>query len=115
MDYFLISKELRDLVTSCKITHALQTDHSAVSIGFKAETVNQKKGPGFWKFNHSLLKDERYTKKLRENIVQYEEKYKDVDDLGLRWDLITMEIRGFTIMYSKAKTKMKKKTEETDL
>ena len=68
----------------------------------------------FWKFNHSLLKDERYTNKLRENIVQYKEKYKDVDDLGLRWDLIKMEIRGFTIMYSKTKAKMKK-TEETDL
>ena len=76
--------------------------------------MNLKKGPGFWKFNHSLLKDERYTNKLRENIVQYKEKYKDVDDLGLRWDLIKMEIRGFTIMYSKTKAKMKK-TEETDL
>ena len=97
---------MRDLVTSCKITHAPQTDHSAVSIAFKPETVNQKKGPGFWKFHHSLLKDEKYTNKLRENIVQYKEKYKDVDDLGLCWD--------FTIMYSKTKAKMKK-TEETDL
>ena len=102
--YFLISKELRDLVTSCKITQRT----------FKAETVNQKKGPGFWKFNHSLLKDERYTNKLRENIVQYKEKYKDVDDLGLRWGLIKMEIRGLTIMHSKTKAKMEK-TEETDL
>ena len=108
LDYFLISKELRDLVSSCKITHAPQTDHFAVSIAFKAETVDHRKGPGFWKFNHSLLKDERYTNKLRENIVQYKEKYKDVDDLGLRWDLIKMEIRGFTIMYSKKKAKMKK-------
>ena len=113
MDYFLISKELRDLVTSCKITHAPQTDHSAVSIAFKAETVNQKKGPAFWKLNYSLLKDERYTNKLRENIVQYKEKYKDVDDLGLRWDLIKMEIREFTIMYSKTKAKMKKLKKQT--
>ena len=106
LDYFLISKEMRDLVTSCKITHAPQTDHSAVSIAFKSETMDQKKGPGYWKFNNSLLKDEKYTSKLRENIVQYKEKYKEVDDLGLRWDLIKMEIRGYTIMYSKTKAKI---------
>ena len=46
-DYFLISKEMRDLVTSCRITHAPQTDHSAVSIAFKSETMDQKKGPGY--------------------------------------------------------------------
>ena len=114
LDYFLISKELRDLVTSCKIIHAPQTDHSAVSIAFKSETMDQKKGPGFWKFNNSLLKDEKYTNKLRENIVQYKDKYKDVDDLGLRGDLIKMEIRGYTIMHSKTKAKIVN-NEEIDL
>ena len=118
LDYFLISKEMHDLVTSCKITHAPQTDHSAVSIAFKSETMDQKKGPGYWKFNNSLLKDEKYTNKLRENIVQhkekYKEKYKEVDDLGLRWDLIKMEIRGYTIMHSKTKAEIVK-NEEIDL
>ena len=33
LDYFLISKGMHDLVTSCKITHAPQTDHSAVRNG----------------------------------------------------------------------------------
>ena len=40
--------------------------------------------------------------------------YKDVDDLGLRWDLIKMEIRGYTIKYSKTKAKIIK-YEEIDL
>ena len=34
-----------------------------------------------------------------------EEKYNNTRDLGLKWDLIKMEIRGFTIKYSKGKAK----------
>ena len=33
------------------------------------------------------------------------EKYNETLDLGLKWDLIKMEIRGFTINYSKRKAK----------
>ena len=46
---------------------------------------------------NSLLEDSRYVNKLRENINEYREKYANVEDLGLKWDLIQMEIRGFTI------------------
>ena len=41
--------------------------------------------------------------KLYENIYEYREKYTNVEDLGLKWDLIKVEIRGFTIQYSKIK------------
>ena len=43
--------------------------------------------------------------KLGENIYEYREKYTNVEDLGLKWDLIKMEIRGFTIKYCKIKMK----------
>ena len=64
-----------------------------------------------WKFNSSLLEDEVYINKLRENIILFKNKYFDIDDSGLKWDLIKMEIRGFTIKYSKLKAK-KRKNEE---
>ena len=35
----------------------------------------------------------------------------DVEDLNLRWDLIKMEIRGFTVKYSKTKARKRKSTE----
>ena len=59
LDYFLVSQDLCRLATSCKIVHAAETDHSEILIHFKNETANQRKGPGFWKFNNSLLKDEK--------------------------------------------------------
>ena len=114
LDYFLVSQDLCRLATSCKIIHAAETDHSEILIHFKNENANQRKGPGFWKFNNSLLRDEKYINKLRNNLDRYKDKYKDVEDRGLQWDLLKMEIRGFTVMYSKSKAKGRQK-EETEL
>jgi len=55
-----------------------------------------------------------YINNLRNNLDRYKDKYKDVEDRGLQWDLLKMEIRGFTVMYSKSKAKARK-NEEIDL
>ena len=73
--------------------------------------MRHKKGPGFWKFNQSLLKDETYVSSLRAEIPNFRQKYNDVEDLALKWDLIKMEMRGFTIKYSKNKAKKRKSSE----
>ena len=71
----------------------------------------QPKTPGFWKFNNSLLDDEDLTSAIRESLSVFKDKNADLDDLGLKWDLIKMEIRGFTIKYLKIKAKNKKNEE----
>ena len=48
---------------------------------------------------------------LRAEIENFKQKYVDVEDLNLRWDLIKMEIRGFTLKYSKNKSRERKSTE----
>ena len=113
LGYFLVSQDLCRLATSCKIVHAAETDHSEILIHFKNENANQRKGPRFWKFNNSLLRDEKYINKLRNNLDKYKDKYKDVEERGLQWDLLKMEIRGFTVMYSKSKAKAQQ-NEETE-
>ena len=114
LDYFLISNDLNSLVTSCTILNSPETDHSAITLHLKSEDLKQDRGPGFWKFNNSLLQDSEYVTILQENIKDYKEKYSAIEDLGLKWDLIKMEIRGFTIKYSKMKAK-KRKNEEMAL
>ena len=106
LDYFLISKEFCAFTKKCEILWAPESDHSAVSIHLQSEASAQKKGPGFWKFNTSLLTDETYIAALRENLQRFKAKYVDLPDLGLKWDLIKMEMRGFTVQYSKRKAKM---------
>ena len=71
----------------------------------------QPRRPGFWKFNSSLLEDLEYVDKLLENLPLFTSKYSDVQDLSLEWDLIKMEIRGFSIKFSKIKAKIRKHEE----
>ena len=111
LDYFLISKKLNDLTDKCKILYAPETDHSAILLHIKSVELKQEKGPGFWKFNQSLLQDEAYVSKLHTELEWFKQKYIDIDDQSLRWDLIKMEIRGFTVKYSKNKARKRKSTE----
>ena len=113
LDYFLISNDLNSLVTSCKILNSSETDHSAITLQLKSEDLKQDRGPGFWKFNNSLLQDSDYVTILQESIKDYKEKYTAIEDLGLKWDLIKMEIRGFTVKYSKMKAKKRENEEMT--
>ncbi len=71
----------------------------------------KRPGPGFWKFNARLLEDKEYVEKMRENIPLFREKYSGVTDLGLKWDVIKMEIRSYTIQYSKRKAKIERDKE----
>ena len=104
LDLFLVSQELIQLAKKCDIIHTPESDHSAVSLVLQSNLLNQKRGPGFWKFNTALLKDEAYVTALKINIPIFKEKYNETH-LSLKWDLIKMEIRGFTIKYSKRKAK----------
>ncbi|KAL9962045.1 hypothetical protein ACROYT_G031110 [Oculina patagonica] len=112
LDYFLISNELKSLVSDCKIVYTPNTDHSAVQFNLISEEAKQKKGPGFWKFNISLLEDNQYVSQLRKNLPQFQSKYESVEDLGLRWDLIKMEVRGFTVKYTKIKARKRRDEEK---
>lgn len=112
LDYFLISNELNSLVSDCRIVFTPSTDHSAVQLNLISEASEQKKGPGFWKFNYSLLEDNPYVSRLRENLPQFKSKYQTVEDLGLRWDLIKMEIRSFTVKYTKIKARERRDEEK---
>ena len=112
LDLFLVSQELIQLAKKCDIVYAPESDHSAVSLVLQSHRLNQKRGPGFWKFNTALLKDETYVTALKINIPIFKEKYNEVHDLGLKWDLIKMEIRGFTIKYSKRKAKKNRDEEK---
>jgi len=111
LDFFLISKKLNDLTGKCKILYPPETDHSALLIHIKSTEPKYKMGPGFWKFNQLFLKDETYFTKLPTEISNFQQKYKDVEDLSLKWDLIKMEIRGFTVKYSKNQAKQIKSME----
>jgi len=98
-------------VQFCTIINAPESDHSAITLHLKSEILLQPKGPGFWKFNNSLLEDCEYVDKLREEIPLFKNKSSDVQNSSLKWDLIKAVIRGFTIKFSKIKAKRRRNEE----
>ena len=64
--------------------HTPFSDHSAIMLKIQSFDQGKKPGPGFWKFNTSLLEDKEYVEKMRQNIPAFIEKHKDVLDLGLK-------------------------------
>jgi len=96
------------------MVHAPGSDHFAVKLFIQSDSLNKKAGRGFWKFNSSLLDDEEYINEFKVNIESYRNKYLYLDDKGLRWHLMKMEVRGSTIAYAKRKAK-KRRNEEKKL
>ena len=47
------------------------------------------RGPGFWKFNNSLLMDTDYVELLTFKLPEFVTKHCQVSDKGLFWEMIT--------------------------
>ena len=103
LDFWLISKRLLSRVTKTDICAYYDSDHSPVTISIKPEDIQEKRGPGYRKFNNSLLEDEEFVTKMSFIIKQAAEKHKDIADKRLYWEMLKMEIRMFTIRFAKKK------------
>ena len=102
--FFLIAKDLTVCIKKSEILSAIAPDHNAISISL---TLPNKcpRGPGFWKFNNTLLKDPQYIDKIHNTYTQTRKYYGHLTDKRLFWEMIKMEIRSATITYSKNKSK----------
>lgn len=72
---------------------------------------NTPRGPGFWKSKNTLLEDQDYIGKNRDNYPQIRENYKHVHDKRIFWELLKMGIRSITIAFTKKKAKILNKRE----
>ncbi len=104
LDYFLISEHIINIVTTSNITTGFKSDHSIVSFGLQTET--NKRGPGYFKLNNSLLLSTDYQQQIRQNINIVSEINKNANPNTL-WEIIKGTIRNVTIKY--ASTEKEKK------
>ena len=111
LDYWLVSAELSSLVLSTDIFNSTLSDHSAIVLNLQSKEYTQR-GPGFWKFNNSLLNDNTFIDQLENKIPEYKGKYCCMEDKGLAWDMIKMEIRGFCVQYCKRKNRERRDVEK---
>ena len=109
IDFFLVAHTLSKCVVNIHTKASNAPDHNAVKLSL--EFSEERRGPGLWKFNNALVDDEEYVKRIKANYPIIGKKYPDLDDHGLKWEFIKMEIRGRTIAYSENKAKRQRKRE----
>jgi exonuclease III len=108
LDYCLVSEEIIADIVFCEHLTVAQTDHKAVVI--ELNKIEFQRGPGYWRFNNSFLKDTDFVHNLNtfiENTLEFE----DISSLPApeKWDLLKIEIRDFCIEYGKMKSRERAK------
>jgi exonuclease III len=67
LDYFLVSAGTMNIIETTIIKPGYRSDHSIVELTLNLS--KHKKGPGLWKFNNSLLKDNEYVNEIKKCIA----------------------------------------------
>ena len=112
LDYWLVSQRLIPSVNNTAIKSYFEADHSPIFIAFRQESKSGKsRGPGLWKFNNSLLENEDFVTKLKFYVGYAKGKHRQCTSKKLYWEMIKMEIRDFSIRFSKRLAHRKKPTE----
>ena len=109
LDYFFISDELQPYVSDTDIIPAPTTDHSAITVNFKAFQADNR-GPSFWKFNNSLVENESFCTQIKIHIndIKVLLDNEKITDPQLRWEYMKYEIRKFCMRFSKQIAKQRK-------
>lgn len=79
LDYFLISKSLATNCKQCKITESILTDHKLIMLDMY-DTQKQPRGPGFYKFNDSLLEDVEYINLITHTVIETMNELQSIED-----------------------------------
>ena len=87
---------------TAEIRSSIAPDHKAIYLSVGINDAFHR-GPGTSKFNNQLLEDENYVQLITECLPRILAKYQEVESHQLLWELIKMEFRAETIIYSKAK------------
>ena len=109
LDYFIIQNNMTDLVRSCRILPSIKSDHSIIDLVLTIQ--GPKRGPRFWKLNVNVLKEMSYINHIKTSINDAWFNYKEILDLGVRFDWLKYNKQTFSIEYCKQRAKTKRNKE----
>ena len=104
LDFFLVSFGISNLVESSSIGPSILTDHSLIKLTLQIDA--DRRGPGFWKCNCSLLHDIDYVNKVKTTIREIVD-IENEQNPGLLWEVVKLGIRTETIRYCIQKKRSK--------
>jgi exonuclease III len=107
LDYILTSDDIVDNICECNIASIPQTDHRCVYI--QLSCCNTERGPGYWKMNNALLKEENFLNLINTTIEDSlaEETVANKPD-DFKWEFLKLRIKEAAIQYSKQRAVFKK-------
>ena len=91
IDFFLIAKNLTKYVQKVDILPSIAPDHWTISLSLQW-TKEVPRGPGFWKFNNTLLNDNNYIQQIRRTYPETRAKYEYIQDKRTLWELLKMDL-----------------------
>ena len=107
LDYIFVSNSLQESVTQIEIIPSVLSDHSAVILKLRP-LVGDKRGPGYWKFNNSLINDKQFVSQMNSKIEEYFHEIMEISNPVIRWDFLKFKMRQFCMSYSKQKSRERK-------
>ena len=110
LDYIFVSNSLQEFVTQIEIIPSVFSDQSAVILKLRP-LVGDKRGPGYWKFNNSLINDKQFVSQMNSKIKEYFHEIMKISNPVIRWDFLKFKMRQFCMSYSKQKSRERKQKE----
>ena len=97
LDYFLISNNIINSTKHSSIKPGYKTDHSLVTLSI--DFYNVPRGPGYFKFNNSLLIDNDYKNTIKRSISETVHINSEANP-NILWEVIKGNIRNETIKFA---------------
>ena len=102
IDFWLVSKDMIQFIENTCIKPTVKSDHNAIMLSVKMNNV--KHGPGYWKMNVNILKDELYVKAIKQCIAKCKNEYSN-ENPQVKWEVCKVKIKELTQAFSKKKAK----------
>lgn len=100
LDMFWVSSSLTESIAEVDIYPYFRSDHSYVFLRFTLPTM-PKRGPGVWKFNANLLKDEEFCQRVQEFWQSWQGEKSSFPSLAIWWDAGKARLKRVICRYSK--------------
>ena len=108
LDFIFVSNGLQYAIKDVEIGTAFSSDHSPVKMTVLNPNCT-KKGPGFWKFNKSVLEDPVFTENAKKLIQDLKASQTRSVHKQANLEFMKYEVRKYSIKFSKAKAKDRRK------
>ena len=109
LDYIMMTEKCKVCCKNMSLVKPVKGDHMAILM--TATCQDKPKGPGYWKLNGSLLKEEGYRTEIIKVIESTCKEYRELKSKRILWEILKINIKESSINYSKQHKKKISKRE----